>query len=85
MELYEYAKELFLRRYQYQRQQQHQHERLRRRQLKQQRQRLHRTYLAQLLRLGVEEGAEEEDEDEVVNRVEEVATTEDYSSQVVRW
>ncbi|XP_072317899.1 heparan-sulfate 6-O-sulfotransferase 3-B-like [Eucyclogobius newberryi] len=81
VELYEYAKELFLRRYQYQRQQQHQEERLRRRQQRQHRQRLHRTYWAQLLRLG----AEEEDQNEVVNTLEEVATTEDYSSQVVRW
>lgn len=84
VELYEYAKELFLRRYQYQRQQQHQEERLRRRQLRQHRQRLHRTYWAQLLRLGA--GAEEdEDQNEVVSTLEEVATTEDYSSQVVRW
>ncbi|KAJ0062329.1 hypothetical protein NL108_007536 [Boleophthalmus pectinirostris] len=81
VELYEYAKELFLRRYQYQRQQQHQEERLRRRQQRQHRQRLHRTYWAQLLRLG----AEEEDQNEVVNALEVVATTEDYSSQVVRW
>uniref|UniRef100_A0A3B4AMR7 Heparan-sulfate 6-O-sulfotransferase n=1 Tax=Periophthalmus magnuspinnatus TaxID=409849 RepID=A0A3B4AMR7_9GOBI len=81
VELYEYAKELFLRRYQYQRQQQHQEERLRRRQQRQHRQRLHRTYWAQLLRLG----AEEEEQNEVVNAVEVVATTEDYSSQVVRW
>lgn len=84
VELYEYAKELFLRRYQYQRQQQHLEERLRRRQLRQHRQRLHRTYWAQLLRLGA--GAEEdEDQNEVVNTLEEVATTEDYSSQVIRW
>ncbi|KAK7893426.1 hypothetical protein WMY93_022578 [Mugilogobius chulae] len=81
VELYEYAKELFLRRYQYQRQQQHQEERLRRRQQRQHRQRLYRTYWAQLLRLG----PEEEDQNEVVNTLEEVATTEDYSSQVVRW
>ncbi|CAL1598313.1 unnamed protein product [Knipowitschia caucasica] len=81
VELYEYAKELFLRRYQYQRQQQHQEERLRRRQQRQHRQRLHRTYWAQLLQLG----AEEEDQNEVVNTLEEIATTEDYSSQVVRW
>uniref|UniRef100_A0A3Q1HB84 Heparan-sulfate 6-O-sulfotransferase n=1 Tax=Acanthochromis polyacanthus TaxID=80966 RepID=A0A3Q1HB84_9TELE len=38
VELYEYAKELFLRRYQYNRQQQHQEERLRRRQERQHRQ-----------------------------------------------
>ncbi|KAM9836240.1 heparan-sulfate 6-O-sulfotransferase 3-B-like [Aulostomus maculatus] len=77
MELYEYAKELFLRRYQYNRQRQHQEERLRRRQ---ERQRLHRTYLAELWRLG---GGE--DEEEEVKVLEVVATTEDYSSQVVRW
>ncbi|KAM3585384.1 uncharacterized protein V6R79_016500 [Siganus canaliculatus] len=81
VELYEYAKELFLRRYQYTRQQQHQEERLRRWQERQQRQRLHRTYLAQLWRLG---GGGEEEEEEVKVQ-EEVATTEDYSSQVVRW
>ncbi|KAM4537783.1 heparan-sulfate 6-O-sulfotransferase 3-B-like [Fundulus diaphanus] len=81
MELYEYAKELFLRRYQYNRQQQHQEERLRRRQ---ERQRLHRNYLAELLRLGGG-GTEEEEEEEAVKVVEEVVTTEDYSSQVVRW
>uniref|UniRef100_A0A8D3EB83 Heparan-sulfate 6-O-sulfotransferase n=1 Tax=Scophthalmus maximus TaxID=52904 RepID=A0A8D3EB83_SCOMX len=45
MELYEYAKELFLRRYQYNRQRQHQEERLRRRRERQHRQQLHRTYL----------------------------------------
>ncbi|XP_068165111.1 heparan-sulfate 6-O-sulfotransferase 3-B-like [Antennarius striatus] len=76
VELYEYAKELFLRRYQYSRQKQHQQERLRRWQ--ERRQRLHRTYLAQLLRLG---GGDEEEE----ALEEEAATTEDYSSQVVRW
>ncbi|KAM7365455.1 hypothetical protein PAMP_016376 [Pampus punctatissimus] len=83
VELYEYAKELFLRRYQYNRQRQHQEERLRRRQERQQRQRLHRTYLAELWRLGG--GEEEEDEEEEVKVLEVVATTEDYSSQVVRW
>ncbi|XP_034032333.1 heparan-sulfate 6-O-sulfotransferase 3-B-like [Thalassophryne amazonica] len=81
MQLYEYAKELFLRRYQYTRQKQHQEERLRRRQKRQQRQRLHRTYLADLWRLGG--GMEEEEKDG--KRPEVVATTEDYSSQVVRW
>ncbi|KAK2880278.1 heparan-sulfate 6-O-sulfotransferase 3-B [Channa argus] len=86
MELYEYAKELFLRRYQYNRQKQHQEERLRRRQERQQRQRMHRTYLAELWRLGGGGGEEEEkEEEEEVKVVEEVATTEDYSSQVVRW
>ncbi|KAM7375236.1 hypothetical protein PAMA_014365 [Pampus argenteus] len=84
VELYEYAKELFLRRYQYNRQRQHQEERLRRRQERQQRQRLHRTYLAELWRLGGGE-EEEEDEEEEVKVLEVVATTEDYSSQVVRW
>lgn len=84
VELYEYAKELFLRRYQYNRQSQHQEERLRRRQERQQRQRLHRNYLAELLRLGGG-GAEEEDVEEEVKVPEEVVTTEDYSSQVVRW
>ncbi|XP_041834212.1 heparan-sulfate 6-O-sulfotransferase 3-B-like [Melanotaenia boesemani] len=78
MELYEYAKELFLQRYQSNRQRQHQEERLRRRR---ERQQLHRNYLAQLLRLG---GAAEKEEEEV-KELEEVVTTEDYSSQVVRW
>lgn len=80
MELYEYAKELFLRRYQFNRQRQHQEERLRRRQ---ERQRMHRTYLGQLWRLGG--GGGEDEEEEEVKGPEEVATTEDYSSQVVRW
>ncbi|KAF6724336.1 Heparan-sulfate 6-O-sulfotransferase 3 [Oryzias melastigma] len=78
MELYEYAKELFLRRYQFNRQRQHQEERIRRRQ---ERQRMHRTYLGQLWRLGGGGDMEEEE----VKVPEEVATTEDYSSQVVRW
>ncbi|KAF1371652.1 hypothetical protein PFLUV_G00270680 [Perca fluviatilis] len=52
VELYEYAKELFLRRYQYNRQRQHREERLRRWRERQQRQRLHRPYLAELWRLG---------------------------------
>ncbi|XP_074482757.1 heparan-sulfate 6-O-sulfotransferase 3-B-like [Sebastes fasciatus] len=81
VELYEYAKELFLRRYQYNRQRQHQEERQRRWQERQQRQRMHRTYLAELWRLGGGGGGEEED----VKALEAVATTEDYSSQVVRW
>nr|XP_061826271.1 heparan-sulfate 6-O-sulfotransferase 3-B-like [Nerophis lumbriciformis] len=72
VELYDYAKELFLRRYQYDRQKQRREERLRRRQA---RRRLHRNYLVELLRLG---GGEEEEE-------EQMTTTEDYSSQVVRW
>ncbi|XP_026157969.1 heparan-sulfate 6-O-sulfotransferase 3-B-like [Mastacembelus armatus] len=84
MELYEYAKELFLQRYQYNRQKQHQEERLRRRQERQQRQRMHRTYLADLWRLGGGGGGEEEEKGEV-KVLDEVATTEDYSSQVVRW
>ncbi|XP_029929805.1 heparan-sulfate 6-O-sulfotransferase 3-B-like [Myripristis murdjan] len=86
VELYEYAKELFLRRYQYSRQRQHQEERLRRRQERQerqQRQRLHRTHLAELWRQGG--GEEDEEEGEDGKGPEEVATTEDYSSQVVRW
>ncbi|XP_053170541.1 heparan-sulfate 6-O-sulfotransferase 3-B-like [Scomber japonicus] len=88
VELYEYAKELFLRRYQYNRQRQHQEERLRRRQERQQRQRMHRTYLAELWRLGGGGGGEDEEDDEEEEEVkvlEVVATTEDYSSQVVRW
>uniref|UniRef100_H3D6V6 Heparan-sulfate 6-O-sulfotransferase n=1 Tax=Tetraodon nigroviridis TaxID=99883 RepID=H3D6V6_TETNG len=68
VELYEYAKELFLRRYQYSRQRQHREERVRRWQERKQKQQLHRTYLAQ-----------------GVKAPEETATTEDYSSQVVRW
>ncbi|KAG7501919.1 heparan-sulfate 6-O-sulfotransferase 3-B-like [Solea senegalensis] len=84
MELYEYAKELFLRRYQYSRQKQHQEERLRRRQERQHRQQLHRTYLSELWRLGGG-GKEEEEEEEEEKVLENVATTEDYSSQVVRW
>ncbi|XP_061758457.1 heparan-sulfate 6-O-sulfotransferase 3-B-like [Nerophis ophidion] len=71
VELYDYAKELFLRRCQYDRQTQRREERLRRRQA---RRRLHRNYLVRLLRLG---GGEEEEE--------QMTTTEDYSSQVVRW
>ncbi|XP_017288301.1 heparan-sulfate 6-O-sulfotransferase 3-B [Kryptolebias marmoratus] len=83
VELYEYAKELFLRRYQYNRQRQHQEERLRRRQERQQR---HRNYLVELWRLGGGGGGgSEEDEDEEVKVLEGVVTTEDYSSQVVRW
>ncbi|KAK9524095.1 hypothetical protein VZT92_017962 [Zoarces viviparus] len=82
VELYEYAKELFLRRYQHNRQRQHQEERQRRWQERQQRQRLHRTYLAELWRLGGGGGGEEEEQ---MKALEEVATTEDYSSQVVRW
>ncbi|XP_054479959.1 heparan-sulfate 6-O-sulfotransferase 3-B-like [Anoplopoma fimbria] len=82
VELYEYAKELFLSRYQHNRQRQHQEERERRWQERQQRQRLHRTYLAELWRLGGGGGGEEEEQ---VKGLEEVATTEDYSSQVVRW
>ncbi|XP_037318665.1 heparan-sulfate 6-O-sulfotransferase 3-B-like [Pungitius pungitius] len=78
VELYEYAKELFLRRYQHNRQRQHLEERERR---WRQRQRLHRTYLAELWRLG---GGVWGGEEEQV-KLEEVATTEDYSSQVVRW
>ncbi|TKS66213.1 Heparan-sulfate 6-O-sulfotransferase 3 [Collichthys lucidus] len=86
VELYEYAKELFLRRYQYSRQKQHQEERLRRWQERQQRQLLHRTYLAQLWRLGGGGGGGgEEEKEEEVKVLQEVATTEDYSSQVVRW
>ncbi|XP_062236345.1 heparan-sulfate 6-O-sulfotransferase 3-B-like [Platichthys flesus] len=85
MELYEYAKELFLRRYQYNRQRQHQEERLRRRQERHHRQKLHRTYLAELWRLGGGGGEEEDEEQDVVKVLENVATTEDYSSQVVRW
>ncbi|XP_069577172.1 heparan-sulfate 6-O-sulfotransferase 3-B-like [Brachyistius frenatus] len=87
VELYEYAKELFLRRYQSTRQRQRRAERLRRR--RRQRQRAHRTYLARLWRLGgggAAEGEEEAGEDEEeAKALEEVATTEDYSSQVVRW
>ncbi|XP_015807916.3 heparan-sulfate 6-O-sulfotransferase 3-B [Nothobranchius furzeri] len=82
VELYEYAKELFLRRYQYNRQKQHQEERLRRRQ---ERQRMHRNYLVELLRLGGGGGGAEEEEDEKEEVLQGVATTEDYSSQVVRW
>uniref|UniRef100_A0A8C3A533 Heparan-sulfate 6-O-sulfotransferase n=1 Tax=Cyclopterus lumpus TaxID=8103 RepID=A0A8C3A533_CYCLU len=82
VELYEYAKELFLRRYQHNRQRQRQEERERRWQERQHRQRLHRTYLAELWRLGGGGGGEEEEQGK---GLEEVVTTEDYSSQVVRW
>ncbi|XP_034720387.1 heparan-sulfate 6-O-sulfotransferase 3-B-like [Etheostoma cragini] len=87
VELYEYAKELFLQRYQYNRQRQHREERLRRWRERQQRQRLHRTYLAELWRLGGGGGGEGvgPGEEEQAKGLEEVATTEDYSSQVVRW
>lgn len=78
VELYEYAKELFLRRYQYARQKQRREERLRRQRERLQR---HRDYLIGLWTLGGG-GVEEDEEQEVL---EEVATTEDYSSQVVRW
>lgn len=85
VELYDYAKELFLRRYQYNRQKQHQEERVRRWQERKQKQQLHRTYLAQLLRLGGGAEQEQEQEQEGVKAREEMTTTEDYSSQVVRW
>ncbi|XP_059183979.1 heparan-sulfate 6-O-sulfotransferase 3-B-like [Centropristis striata] len=87
VELYEYAKELFLQRYQHGRQRQHRQERLRRWQEKQHRQRLHRTYLAQLWRGGGAGAGEEQEEVKGLQeeQQEEVATTEDYSSQVVRW
>ncbi|XP_056287622.1 heparan-sulfate 6-O-sulfotransferase 3-B-like [Pseudoliparis swirei] len=80
VELYEYAKELFLRRYQRNRQRQRQEERERRWQERQHRQRLHRNYLSELWRLGGGGGEEEEEQGGG-----EVVTTEDYSSQVVRW
>ncbi|XP_029369205.1 heparan-sulfate 6-O-sulfotransferase 3-B-like [Echeneis naucrates] len=88
VELYEYAKELFLQRYQYNRQRQHQEERLRRRQERQHRRRLHRTYLPDLWRLGGGGGrgrGDEEEEGEVRVAEEMATTTEDYSSQVERW
>lgn len=82
VELYDYAKELFLRRYQYNRQKIRQEERVRRLRERKQKQQLHRTYLAQLLRLG---GGEEEEQGGEAKAGEVVTTTEDYSSQVVRW
>lgn len=69
VELYGYAKELFLQRYQANQQKVHREERLRRRRRRQRRQRLHRTGLSGLRQLGGEEEEEEKD----------------YSSQVVRW
>ncbi|KAM6945544.1 heparan-sulfate 6-O-sulfotransferase 3-B-like [Aplochiton taeniatus] len=75
VELYEYAKELFLRRYQYSRQQQHMEDRQRRR-----RERLEKQQLAQRRR-----GAEGEEEVGEEMGGLETATTEDYSSQVARW
>ncbi|XP_041728481.1 heparan-sulfate 6-O-sulfotransferase 3-B [Coregonus clupeaformis] len=81
MELYEYAKELFLRRYQYSRQTQHREQRLRRRQERQEeRERLHQH------RAPISKSRREEEEREIEGEeVGGVATTEDYSSQVVRW
>uniref|UniRef100_A0A4W5MNV9 Heparan-sulfate 6-O-sulfotransferase n=1 Tax=Hucho hucho TaxID=62062 RepID=A0A4W5MNV9_9TELE len=84
VELYEYAKELFLRRYQYSRQTQHREQRLRRRQERQEeRQRLHQ-HRAPISKASREE-EEREIEGEEGEEVGGVATTEDYSSQVVRW
>lgn len=83
MELYEYAKNLFLLRYQYSRQRQHQEERLRRRQERREQQ-SYRTILSKLWNLGGGGGAGEGDSEEG-KVLETVATTEDYSSQVVRW
>lgn len=81
VELYEYAKELFLRRYQRNRQRQRQEERERRWQERQHRQ--HRNSLSELWRLGGGGGGGEEEE--MGKGGGEVVTTEDYSSQVVRW
>ncbi|XP_021464335.2 heparan-sulfate 6-O-sulfotransferase 3-B [Oncorhynchus mykiss] len=84
VELYEYAKELFLRRYQYSRQTQHREQRLRRRQERQEeRQRLHQ-HTASISKARREE-EEREIEGVEGEEVRGVATTEDYSSQVVRW
>ncbi|TNN22461.1 Heparan-sulfate 6-O-sulfotransferase 3 [Liparis tanakae] len=85
VELYDYAKELFLRRYQRSRQRQRQEERERRWQERRQRQRLHRTYLSELWRGGGGGGGGGEEEEEQGKGGGEVVTTEDYSSQVVRW
>ncbi|KAJ3584424.1 hypothetical protein NHX12_014919 [Muraenolepis orangiensis] len=113
-ELYEYARELFLRRYRRGRQRERAAEDRRRRRRRRHRrwQREHRqqkqcrNFLSRLWRRGggeeeqeereegeeeeevvvvVEEKKEEEEEEEVAVAVEEVNTTEDYSSQVVRW
>ncbi|KAL4608913.1 heparan-sulfate 6-O-sulfotransferase 3-like [Arapaima gigas] len=71
VQLYEYAKDLFLQRFQFSRQQERQQERLRRRQ-ERRRLREQRAFLSQHRR---ENGDDEET----------VATTEDYTSQVARW
>uniref|UniRef100_A0A8C9RIA9 Heparan-sulfate 6-O-sulfotransferase n=1 Tax=Scleropages formosus TaxID=113540 RepID=A0A8C9RIA9_SCLFO len=73
VQLYEYAKDLFLQRFQFARQQERQRERLRRRQ-ERRRLREQRAFLYQRR----QEGGEAEEEDAT-------ATTEDYTSQVVRW
>ncbi|KAL4635769.1 heparan-sulfate 6-O-sulfotransferase 3-like [Arapaima gigas] len=73
VQLYEYAKDLFLQRFQFARQQERQQERLRRRQ-ERRRLREQRAFLYQRRH----EDEEEEDEDAAT-------TTEDYASQVVHW
>lgn len=88
VELYEYAKELFLRRYQYSRQTQHREQRLRRRQERQEERQEERQWLLQH-RAPISKARREEEEREIEGlegeEVGGVATTEDYSSQVVRW
>uniref|UniRef100_A0AAY4E4G8 Heparan-sulfate 6-O-sulfotransferase n=1 Tax=Denticeps clupeoides TaxID=299321 RepID=A0AAY4E4G8_9TELE len=82
VQLYEYARELFLHRVQLARQQEHQDERERRREERR------RARLQKMLLPPPEEEADE-DEDKGASRdggrEVGVATTEDYSSQVVRW
>ncbi|CAL8389137.1 unnamed protein product [Boreogadus saida] len=98
VELYEYARELFQRRYRTQRQRERAEERRRLRRRRWQRERRqrkqYRSFLSRVWRRGGgEEGEEEEEkeEDEEEGRGEmgeemgEATTTEDYSSQVVRW
>ncbi|CAL8307622.1 unnamed protein product [Merluccius merluccius] len=97
-ELYEYARELFQRRYRDRRQREHAEERRRQRrrrwQQERQQRKQYRNFLSRLWRRGggeEEEKEEEEEEEEGMEEVVEVveeeaaATTEDYSSQVVRW
>ncbi|KAL6455864.1 hypothetical protein MHYP_G00357150 [Metynnis hypsauchen] len=78
VQLYEYARELFLRRVQHCHQQERRKERARR---KEQRRRMREHRASQLRQWGgeEEEGREEEGNDRIMG------VTEDYSSQVVRW
>ncbi|KAJ8393852.1 hypothetical protein AAFF_G00055810 [Aldrovandia affinis] len=73
VQLYDYAKDLFLQRFQFTRQRERQEERLRRRE--------ERRWLREQRAFLSKRRQEGEEEEEVVA----AATTEDYASQVVRW